>query len=77
MFTLSVGDSAGGASFYTPPSYDLTAAAANTNFRNTALFKSATDAGSTVTAHLTSNVTLGAIAITGAVDIDVCWVTLP
>ncbi len=76
-FTLSVGDSVGGGSFYTAPGYDLTAPAANTNFRGTALFKGATDAGSTVVAHLTSNVTLSAVSISGAVDIDVCWVTLP
>ncbi len=74
---LSVGDSAGGPAFYTPPSYNLTAAATNTNFRNTPLFLSATDAGSNVTAHITANAALNSAAITGAVAIDVCWVTLP
>jgi hypothetical protein len=74
---LSVGDSAGGPSFYTAASYDLRAAASATNFRNTQLFKSSTDAGSNVVAHITANQILTAATIAGAVDIDACWVTLP
>ena len=74
---LSVGDSVGGPSFYTPPSYSLTAAATNTNFRNTPLFLGATDAGSIVTAHITANAALNSAAITGSLAIDICWVTLP
>lgn len=75
--SLSVGDSAGGAAFYTPPSYDLTAAVTDTNFRATQLFKSATDAGSTVNAHIMADTALNGSTIAGAVDVDVCWVTLP
>ncbi len=74
---LSVGDSVGGPAFYTPSSYDLTAVATNTNFRNTALFLSATDAGSNVIAHITANAALNSATITGSVGVDVCWVTLP
>lgn len=74
---LSVGDSVGGPAFYTPPSYNLTAPATNTNFRSTPLFLSATDAGSNVTAHLTANAALNSAAVSGSVAIDVCWVTLP
>jgi hypothetical protein len=74
---LSVGDSAGGSSFYTAPSYNLMAAASATNFRSTQLFKSATDAGSNVVIHLTANQNLNMAPIAGSVDIEACWVTLP
>jgi hypothetical protein len=76
-FSLWIGDTVGGPAFYTPASYDLTAAPGNTNFLSTQLFKSATDAGSTVIAHLSANAVLNSAPITGSVDIDVCWVTLP
>jgi hypothetical protein len=74
---LSVGDSVGGPSFYTAPSYDLRGVPGPTNFRYTQLFKSATDAGSNVTAHLTANQNLSAATLTGAVEVEVCWVALP
>ena len=74
---LSVGDSSGGSWFYTAASYDLRAAASATNFRNTQLFRSSTDAGSNVVAHITANQILTTATIAGAVDIDACWVTLP
>ena len=74
---LSVGDSVGGLSFYTAPSYNLMTAVSATNFRSTQLFKSATDLGSNVSAHITANQNLNAGAIAGSVDIDVCWVALP
>jgi len=77
LLNLSVGDSVGGAAFYTPPSYDLTVAVSDTNFRATPLFKGASEAGSTVTAHLTANAALNSATLAGAVDIDVCSVTLP
>ena len=74
---LWIGDSAGGPSFYTSSEYDLMAAPGDTNFLSTQLFKSATDAGSTVIAHVSANTELTAAALSGSVDIDVCWVTLP
>jgi hypothetical protein len=77
ILNLSVGDSVGGPSFYTAPSYNLTAAVTNTNFRTTPLFLSATDTGSSVTAHITANAALNSAPINGAAAIDVCWVTLP
>ena len=75
--TLWVGDSVGGPAFYTSSAYDLMAAPGNTNFLSTQLFKSATDAGSMVIAHISGNVLLNAAPIAGSVDIDVCSVTLP
>jgi hypothetical protein len=77
LFTLSLGDSVGGPSFYTAPGFDLTAAAADNNFRGTPLFLEASNAGSNVTAHIAANTALNSAAIIGAVDIDVCWVVLP
>jgi len=75
--SLSVGDSVGGTSFYTAPSYDLRAAVSATNFRNTQIFKNSTDAGSNVTAHIAGNQNLNTAAIAGSVDIEVCAVVLP
>jgi len=74
---LSVGYSVGGPSFYTAPSYDLRGVPGAANFRSTQVFKSATDAGSSVTAHITANQNLSAATITGSVEIEVCWVALP
>lgn len=75
-FNLSIGDSAGGPAFYAA-AYDLAAAQSETNFNGAALFKSATDAGSQVIAHITTDAALNASPITGAVEVDVCWVKLP
>lgn len=75
--SLSIGDSVGGPTFYTAAGYDLTAPAGNTNFRNTQLFKSSTDAGSNVIAHITANAPLNSATITGTINIDVCSVVLP
>lgn len=75
--SLWIGDSEGGPAFYTSSSYDLTAAPGDTNFLSTQLFKSATDAGSTVIAHLSANAVLASAALTGSVDVDICTVTLP
>jgi len=75
--SLWIGDSVGGPAFYTSAGYDLTAAPGNTNFLSTQLFKSATDAGSTVIAHLSANALLNAAPIAGSVDADVCLVILP
>lgn len=77
MMTLWIGDSVGGPAFYTIGAYDLTVTPGNTNFLSTQVFKSATDAGSVVVAHLSSNALLNAGRIAGSVDVDVCWVTLP
>lgn len=77
LLNLWIGDSVGGPTFYTSPGYALTVAPGNTNFQSVQLFKSATDAGSTVTAHLSANALLNSARVTGTVDVDVCWVTLP
>jgi len=76
-FAETIGDSVGGTTFYSAVSYDLDAAVGNTNFQDTALFKSATFAGSNVQAVLTANQNLNTNTITGVTDIDVCWVSLP
>jgi hypothetical protein len=77
MLALQVGDSIGGGAFYTPPSYDLMAEVAATNFRTTQLFKASSEDGSTVLAHISANAALNTSPLAGAADIDVCWVTLP
>ena len=76
-FAQTVGDSAGGATFYSAVSYDLDAAVTNTNFQDTTMFKSATFAGSNMTVELTANAALNSNVITGVTTILVCLVNLP
>lgn len=73
--TVSVGDSSS-VVFYTSP-FDLFAAASDTNFQDTNMFKSSTSLARPVLARFTATGDNMVNVTAGSVDIVVCWTQLP